>query len=539
MRILFALASPEYLRFYDDAIRQLADRGHQVSLAVQRQRDARPVRLEAFAAEDGRVEVAGFVPPRDDAWEPIAKRLRGLTDFVRYLHPRFAAAPALRARMKRKALHRAFHFLDRVPPLGEGGTRAVLRLLSACERAIPSSPVVEAFVREHGPDLVVVTPLIEAASEQVELVKAAQALGVPVAAAIASWDNLTNKGLLRVQPDAIVVWNERQKAEAVAYHAADPARVAVTGAQPFDKWFERTPSSDRDAFCADVGLPAGRPFLLYTCSSSFIAESNAEIAFVRRWIAGVRRDPALAGHAVLVRPHPYNFHAWATADVRDLGDVAIWPGEAYNPMDDRHRRGFFDSLYHAAAVVGINTSAMIEAAIVGRPVLSIHAPEFAATQEGTLHFHHLLPENGGFLRIASSLEDHVAQLRDVIADPETARRQTAGFVASFIRPHGVDRPATPILVDALEALGRRGVGRGVPRPAWAPIAWVPIGLVGAYAYAWTLLTDAKTRKRLRKRIVTAPVEARKAWHRRARAAEKARREAARRAQSAAARERSR
>ena len=100
--------------------------------------------------------------------------------------------------------------------------------------------------------------------------------------------------------------------------------------------------------------------------------------------------------------------------------------------------------------LGVNTSAMIEAAILGRPVLSVLAPEFAATQEGTVHFHYLLPENGGFLRIASSIDEHVGQLSDVLASPDVTRQQTARFVASFIRPHGVTRPATPILCDAIE-----------------------------------------------------------------------------------------
>ena len=502
MKILFAMASPEFLRFYDEAVRLLADRGHEVTLAVQRQREVRPVRLEEFAAERGRIRVAGFVPPRDDRWQPIARRLRGLGDFVRYLHPRFAAAPALRARMKRKGLHRAFHALDLIPTLGEGGTRAAHALVRACERAIPSSPVVEAFIREHGPDLVLVTPVVEAASEQADLVKSARALGVPVAACIASWDNLTNKGLIKGHPDAVVVWTDRQKAEAVEYHGMQPDAVIVTGAQPFDLWFERQPSTSRAEFCRTAGLPDDRPFLLYTCSSSFIAESNAEIAFVRRWIAAVRQDPVLAGLAIIVRPHPYNVHAWATADLSDLRAVAIWPGAAYNPMDEAERRGFFDSLYHSAAVVGINTSAMIEAAIVGRPVLSIHTPEFAATQEGTLHFHHLLPENGGFLRIASSLGDHVAQLREVVADPETARQQAERFVTSFIRPHGVARPATPILVRALEAVATRRPAPEAP-PAWAPALWPLMFGVGAYAYLWSLATDEKVRGRLRKRMVSA------------------------------------
>ncbi len=41
-------------------------------------------------------------------WGDVAHGLRGIMDFVRYLHPRFAAAPALRARMKRKVLPAAY-----------------------------------------------------------------------------------------------------------------------------------------------------------------------------------------------------------------------------------------------------------------------------------------------------------------------------------------------------------------------------------------------------------------------------------------------
>ena len=68
----------------------------------------------------------------------------------------------------------------------------------------------------------------------------------------------------------------------------------------------------------------------------------------------------------------------------------VFPRGGDNPIDPANRADFFDSIYHSAAVVGINTSAMIEAAIIGRPVCSMLAEEFAGTQEGTIHFHHLL-----------------------------------------------------------------------------------------------------------------------------------------------------
>ena len=49
----------------------------------------------------------------------------------------------------------------------------------------------------------------------------------------------------------------------------------------------------------------------------------------------------------------------------------FFPRRGYNPIDPDNRADFFDSIYHSAAVVGINTSAMIEAAIIGRPVFSM------------------------------------------------------------------------------------------------------------------------------------------------------------------------
>jgi hypothetical protein len=314
---------------------------------------------------------------------------------------------------------------------------------------------------------------------------------------------------MRVQPDAVILWNEAQKREAIEYHGMRPDSVVVTGAQPFDRWFERRPSTSREEFCARVGLPADRPFVLYTCSSSFISISPAELEFVRRWIAAVRGNPALGDVPILIRPHPYNFAAWETATFPDQPAVRVWPSKQYNPMDEESRSGFFDSLYHSAAIVGINTSAMIEAAILGKPVLSLVAPEFSHTQEGTLHFHYLLPENGGFLRMATTLPQHVDQLAHVLSHQDEAREETRRFISSFIRPRGLDTRCTPLVADAIEALGRRGMQPPQPAPAWAPLLWPVLYAGGAYGALWWLATDPKAVRSLRKKASSRMSRARK------------------------------
>ena len=473
MKVLFLMESPEYLRFFDSAIEEMAARGHAVALAVTSERTGKPVGLGGLQQYTDQVRVLGMVPQHKGFWGPTGHRLHAVMDFVRYLHPRFAAAPALRARIKRKVLPRAYHWLDAVPRLSPGAVKRLERTLMACDRAIPPYLPMLDFLRETAPDVLLVSPLVDAASKQVDWVKASRALGIRTAVCVSSWDNLTNKGLLRIEPDLVVVWNDALKREAQQYHYIPAEKIVTTGAQLFDRWFARRVTRGRGAFCARVGLPDDRPFLLFTGSSSFISESHAEAAFVRRWVAALRSgdDPRMRDINILVRPHPYNCHAWDPDPVADLRGVAVFPRHGYNPIDADNRADFYDSIHHSAAVVGINTSAMIEAAIVGRPVFSLLADEFAGTQEGTIHFHHLLPENGGCVRIASTLAEHSLQVSERLGDPKGARAETERFIAGFIRPHGVERPATPIFADAVEGLA--GSRPPAPRamPAWAPAAW--------------------------------------------------------------------
>jgi len=210
--------------------------------------------------------------------------------------------------------------------------------------------------------------------------------------------------------------------------------------------------------------------VLFVGSTASISAPQAEQEFVRAWIRALRAggEPALLELSVLVRPHPYNSLHWDDADLSEFGAVSIWPRAGANPVNEHDRTDYFDSIYHSTAVVGINTSAMVEAAIIGRPVLTLTPREFTETQTGTLHFQHLLPENGGFLRRADSLDQHVEQLAAVLHSPDQVSQELTAFVESFVRPHGSDTPATQIFADVVEDVARAGVQPAAPEAAWAP-----------------------------------------------------------------------
>ena len=473
MRVVFVMEYPGYLRYFDSTVALLAERGHEVQLAWDLPRK-QAEGLQALEAMPERVSVGPQLPKRKDAWAPLSLALRATADTVRYLDPELAGATYLRRRMT-AAAPAPVRALMRLPRLPRPVVRSLLRVLAACEAAIPVPERTHKWLRSARADVVVVTPLVTRASGQVDVVKAARALGLPVALAVASWDHLTTKGVMRVTPDAVLVWNEAQRAEAARLHGTPPDRVRATGAQNFDRWFERGPRHDPTAFRARSGLPADQPFVLFCGSTASISSPRMEIAWVRRWVAALREAPdaRVRELAVLVRPHPYNREAWAAEDVSDLDGVAVFPRHAANPVDDDDRADYYDSLHHAAAVVGINTSAMIEAAIARTAVFTVQAPEFAETQGGTLHFHYMTPEHGGFVEVASGLDEHVAQLSRLLADPGTTAARIESFLGTFVRPHGLDRPATPIIVDAIEALRPAGAParpRVVLRTALVPLA---------------------------------------------------------------------
>jgi hypothetical protein len=496
-RFLFFMLHAGYLRFYRPAIEVLAARGHEVHLAfTQLEKDPGDGALAAaLATTPGVTYEEAPLRGRNDGWRPLAALVRSLVDLGRYMDPRYEDAPALRARMAKK-LTRHVSTAGRVDPVTAGVTlravrflerhsserwrRAVVGGLGVVERAIPTSRRVDAYLRERRPDAVLVTPVIEFASGQVEYLKSARQAGIPCGVAVASWDNLTGKGLIRVVPDLVLVWNDLQVEEAVSMHGIPRERVVTTGAPKFDEWFERRPSSSREEFLARVGLAPG-PFVLYACSSAFIAPD--EVPFVERWLGAVRER--LGGEVgVLVRPHPQNARQWDGVDLSRFGNVALWPRGGAQPDAGDARAGFFDSLWHSAAVVGINTSALIEAAILGKSVLTPRVPEFEGTQEGTLHFRYVMADNGGFVHVGE-LDEHLAALADVLAHGEAHAERTRRFVESFVRPYGLDRAAAPIMADAIEALAelspapvRRSPGDRLLGLALTPIA-VAASVVGS------------------------------------------------------------
>ena len=467
MRILFSVRNPSYVRHYEGVIRALAARGHQVELVTERfGKSEWPSSVLALAATCPGVELATLPSLAMDPWWELATRFRQARFYLRFLDARYAGMPGLLARARDRAPIPAIRIAE-APAIGRLARRPLAAALDMLDQSTRTAAQFHAYLREKQPDLVVITPLIVLKTCQLELARAATELGIRNVFGVASWDHLSSKGELTFAPQQVIVWNDVQKHEAVALHHLPPDRVLVTGSQVFDDWFEKKPSTTHEEFCARVGLRADRPILLYVCSA-LLEGSSPESGFVVRWARHLRAsgDAGLRECGILIRPHFKRGDEWKGVSFDGLDNIVCWPPTGAVPDDALSKTDYFDSLYHATAVVGLNTSALIEAGILGRPVHTVLLPEFRNSQEGTVHFRYLLEGPNALLRAARSLDAHAADLAATLAggyaDPDRSTR----FVRAFVRPGAADVPATHRVVEALERLGREPAPRPVHVPWW-------------------------------------------------------------------------
>ena len=463
MKILFVLKQTGYLRHFDTVVQALAHQGHEIRLASQNASLQLPPTLQDLPS----VSITTCPKKRGDAWAKDVSLFRRAEDYLRYLEEPYTQATKLRARAFDKFIQTLSNG-KRVPEpswseigleLTDAEIRRLRKFFALIEDTLPSDTSIEEFVKQQAPDALLITPLIDIGSGQSDFVKSARALGIPVGMALFSWDNLSTKGSVHIAPDHVFVWNEVQQREAIELHGIRKKRISLTGAPRFDRFIDLAVHDEsktkRAQFCQALGLETDRPIILYLCSSKFVAAD--ERPFIRSWIRDVRasRDPVVAGANLLVKTHPDLTRDWRDHSEQHVSWPGVEPALISTPFGDDHTtvlmskftalQTLYECLYHSDVVVGLNTSAELEAGILGKPVLTLPAGDgLEAGQRRTLHFHYLLRANGGFVELASSMDEHLTQLADVLAGRyDTQHIQS--FITSFLRPQGWDKSSSEIL----------------------------------------------------------------------------------------------
>jgi hypothetical protein len=320
----------------------------------------------------------------------------------------------------------------RLWPLRDGLPRERQLLL----RDHPHAADYEQRLRAHGADLVIST--LPHAHEEAPPVLVAQHLGIPTAAWINSWDNLTSKPAYFAAYDHYFVWGERMRAELLRYYPeAAGATVDVTGVPHFDWYRCDAMRMPREELCASYGFDPRRPLVLYGTATPHL--SPAEHLVVRRLARDLAEAEALGFPQLLVRLHPgdaggrfRDWHPGPSVALQVPGQRGRGRLGGYCPTLEENRE-FVSSIVHADVVINLASTLTLDAALCDRPVVNIAfdlSPErsFQAVidQYYTRYDHYRTVVESGAVRLARSSEElrhHIATcLQDPGLDREARRR---------------------------------------------------------------------------------------------------------------------
>lgn len=376
----------------------------------------------------------GYAVARRDFWRNALFHLRELRTYRSYiLEPRKNLRKAYQDRW-REYLPNSLRIL-----FNYGLPKAILAsaipgfILEALEKIIPADKRIINDIKSFAPDAVLASPVnMRFSSADLEYLKAAKFLGIPTVTPVYSWDNLTTKGLYHVLPDLLLAWNTAHAKEAQEHQGMPADKIKIIGAPLFDEWFDLKPISTRIAFCKKFGLKEKYPILLYLGSSVSIAADESWLIGAFRKALDGSQNPALRKAQIIIRPHPSNWHIY---DSFKLKDVIVIPEKGVLPDTEESFRLFNDCLAHSAVVLNINTSAMIEAMIVDRPVIAVVDEKYKDAQFDMEYFRQIM--KSGAAAMAYSPEEAAEIVGGLLFGSDQRRENRKTFIRDYIRPHGL------------------------------------------------------------------------------------------------------
>jgi hypothetical protein len=460
MRVLFVSANYSYYFAIDPVVRELFRRGHEVYLVTGR-REKR--NFPDISLRNAQSDFPDFVVrpllKRDPFLRRFARNLRELLNYAHVLNHestrlwdvvlwgrffpawlwRIVNTPAAKAKLK---------------------DRAFQRKLRALERKIPVSAKVRKEIRLINPDVVLVLPLVNPDSLENEYMRAAQALGIPAIYAMSSWDNTSTKGTFHGYPDYSFVWNKPLADELVYLHGHPRETIYMTGTPRFSHLFkdfdEKRDILSREDLCRQTGLDAEKPYILYVCSTFLVNSKRKkeidEAIIIHKIARAMETDPRTREVQMLVRPHPLNMGFIPKFMESKPQNVFVFPVNGEIPDTEEKIKRYNSSIYHARAVMGVNTTAYLEVAALDKPSITLYIEEFTETQQ-LPHFHHLT--DAGFLEIANSAEEAVWIVHKILEGADTLAVQRREFVKNFLKPVGSDKPSDEYFADLIEELAMK------------------------------------------------------------------------------------
>jgi hypothetical protein len=191
---------------------------------------------------------------------------------------------------------------------------------------------------------------------------------------VASWDNNTTKGLMRVVPDVLLVQNEIIKEESLNIQHIDKKIIRLTGIAHYDYFMEYKPIP-REVFFKNLGISPDKKLILFSPAGDKFISTDWQICEILKQAYENKQIPRDV--VTLIRMHPTNPTSLEKFTPNEQFIIET-PGVSFKGLSDKRKEldreslhHLIDTLHHCELVINVVSSLVIDAAVLGKPIITI------------------------------------------------------------------------------------------------------------------------------------------------------------------------
>lgn len=227
---------------------------------------------------------------------------------------------------------------------------------------------------------------------------------------VRSWDNITNKGLFRVNPDKLIVHNNYIKNNVLKYQNFSRKNMFISGLPQFDYYFKNYKLSSREEYFKGVGLSSEKKTILFAPHGERFHHTDWQIM-------QILKDDLPEDIQFIIRFPPNDsvnlrdFIPDARFFIRKTGKS--FPSREFkdNEVEFSDTKSLADDLYFSDIVINYGSTISIDAVVFNKPVILIafdgveKLPYIRSVKRFFDYDHVKSLTDTGFGRVANSKEE--------------------------------------------------------------------------------------------------------------------------------------
>ena len=305
-------------------------------------------------------------------------------------------------------------------------------------------------------DAIIITSLLlDPTLSQNEIIKISHVLKIPCIYLVRSWDNLTNKSSMNIFPDHIFLWNESQVDEMKKIQKNSDSKCHIIGAHLYEYLlYNQTNNEIKDL----ENLDKHKKIITYLGSSSQIVED--ELEFFYKFLQNINPN-ILKDYQIIYRSHPLGIGKSPIDQIKHKVEKIKNYNVKFIPELDNinnfhnkilDKKLYTETIKKSDLLIGINTSAMIEANFFNKKVIQVPTNfdhNVSGLFNNTYHSQYLGSDNKISAAIKSTNMknfENIIQINNLKNDKKLEQKNNLDFLKNFLN---IENPPSDNILNIL------------------------------------------------------------------------------------------